>query len=81
MAVSIAIKRGTRAQLETAAGNGGLVTGEPYLITDEGRIAVGTGPETFVTYAKKNEVPTDAAEDWGFVAASATASFDYGSIV
>ncbi len=47
MASLIKLKRGTRAQLDAAAALGQLVEGEPYLITDEGRIAVGTSPSGF----------------------------------
>lgn len=37
-------KRGTRAQLDAAAGSGLLHAGEPYLVTDEGVMALGLGP-------------------------------------
>ena len=43
MPTPIRVKRATRAQLGTAAGAGNLAQGEPYLVTDEGRIAVGLG--------------------------------------
>lgn len=52
MATPIKIKRGTRAQLDTAATNGQLLEGEPYLITDEGRLAVGLGPDSYQAFAK-----------------------------
>lgn len=43
MATLLRIKRGTKAQLDTAAGANGLAAGEPYLVTDQGgRLAVGT---------------------------------------
>jgi hypothetical protein len=42
MAQRIRLKRGTRAQLAAAAAASGLTAGEPYLITDEGVLAVGT---------------------------------------
>lgn len=41
MANTLLIKRGTRAQLNAAAAANGLRAGKPYLITDEGRLAVG----------------------------------------
>ncbi|MBP6807023.1 MAG: hypothetical protein KAX51_08600 [Chromatiaceae bacterium] len=41
MANILLAKRGTRAQLNAAATANGLHAGEPYLITDEGRLAVG----------------------------------------
>jgi hypothetical protein len=45
------IKRGTRAQLNAAAGASGLNAGELYLITDESRLAVGTSVSAFQTIA------------------------------
>ena len=54
------IKRGTRAQLEAAVSGNSLNLAEPYLITDEGRIAIGTGSNTYVDFAKANEVSVDA---------------------
>lgn len=55
MASPIRIKRGTRAQLNTAAAANQLVAGEPYLITDEGRIAIGRSTSTYETFAKETE--------------------------
>lgn len=52
---SLQIKRGTRAQLNAAAGASQLKIGEPYLITDENRIAVGLSATTYETYAKESE--------------------------
>ncbi len=53
--VSIRIKRGTRAQLNAAAAASGLAVGEPYLITDENRIAVGLTTSTYEAMAKSSE--------------------------
>ncbi|AFL75402.1 hypothetical protein [Thiocystis violascens] len=39
---TVRIIRATRAALDAQAGASGLLAGEPYLIEDEGRIAVGT---------------------------------------
>ena len=39
----IRLKRGTKAQIDAAKAASGLAESEPYLITDEGRIAIGTG--------------------------------------
>lgn len=50
------IKRGTRAQLNAAVSGNLLNQGEPYIITDEGRIAVGTGSNTYEAFAKQSEV-------------------------
>lgn len=51
------IKRGTRAQLDSAAAASGLNIGEPYLITDEDRIAVGLSTSTYQDYALSSEAP------------------------
>ncbi len=51
MANLLKIKRGTRAQLNAAVSGNSLNLGEPYLITDEGRLAVGTGSNTYATYS------------------------------
>ena len=48
-------RRATRAQLNTAATNNLLLEGEVYLITDEGRIAIGLSTSTYETYAKESE--------------------------
>ncbi len=47
MSLTIKIKRATRSQLNTAAGLGNLAQGELYLITDEGRVAVGLTDSTY----------------------------------
>lgn len=49
------MKRGTRAQLDAAALAGTLAAGEPYLITDEDRIAVGLTASTYQDYALVGE--------------------------
>ena len=56
MALTIKAKRGTREQLNTAAGSSGLIQGEPYLITDEDRLAVGLSTSTYKGYAKEDEL-------------------------
>lgn len=63
------IKRGTRAELSAAAAAGELFAGEPYLITDEDRIAIGTSASTFVAFAKQGEgggggTPTPSVRDY-----------------
>jgi hypothetical protein len=55
MPAEIRIKRGTRAQLDAAALAGTLSAGEPYLITDEDRVAVGLTASTYQAYAKVGE--------------------------
>lgn len=52
---SIRIKRGTRAQIEAAKTAGDLAAGEPYLITDESRLAVGTANNAYTAMAKEGE--------------------------
>lgn len=51
----IFIKRGTRAQLDAAAVAGSLNLGEPYLITDESRMAVGLSATTYEAAAIEGE--------------------------
>ena len=50
------VKRGTRAQINAAVTGNLLIQGEPFLITDEGRIGIGTGSNTFEAFAKQSEV-------------------------
>lgn len=45
----------TRAQLNAAASASQLRQGEPYLITDEGRIALGLSASTYQAYSKEGE--------------------------
>jgi hypothetical protein len=47
----IRAKRGTRAQIDAAATGGTLNEGEPYLIADEDRLAVGTGASDYAESA------------------------------
>jgi len=56
MATQIKFKRGTRANLNTLAAGGDLITGEPIYITDEDRIAICTSDQTYETFAKVSEV-------------------------
>jgi hypothetical protein len=71
-------KRGTRAQLNAAAAANALLAGEPYLITDEGRPAVGTGVGTYAAVALQSELP--AAKDYGLITSSPTATEDWGGL-
>lgn len=55
------IKRGTAAQLASAITGQTLNQGEPYLITDENRIAIGLSNNSFERMAKLSEIqPIDA---------------------
>lgn len=56
MVHTIQIKRGTRAQIEAAKAAGQLKDGEPYLITDENRIAVGVNSSGYSSFAKLEEL-------------------------
>lgn len=56
MVQTIQIKRGTRAQIEAAKAAGQLRDGEPYLITDENRIAVGVSSSGYSSFAKLEEL-------------------------
>ena len=56
MANILKIKRGTKAQIDTAGINNQLIQSEPYLITDEGRIAIGLTSATYAAFAKTTEV-------------------------
>ena len=58
----IKIKRGTRAQLDAAASGAGLIQGEPYLITDEDRLAVGLTTTTYEEFVKPTDPISDLAE-------------------
>ena len=70
--------RALRSALNSQASANGLLAGEPYLITDEGRLAVGTGVGAYEAMAKQSEVRTfaDAA-----AYRAKTASRAYGSEV
>lgn len=56
MANILKIKRGTKAQLDAAITGNTLNLGEPYLITDQNRIAIGTGSNSYEVFAKSSEV-------------------------
>ena len=52
---SFSHKRGTRAQVDSAAAANALRVGEVYLITDEARLTVGTSASTHQPAAKQGE--------------------------
>lgn len=56
MPITITIKQGTRAEVTAAASSGALRAGEPYLITDEGRIAIGLSQTAFESFALLSEL-------------------------
>ena len=59
--LKLQFKRLTRAELTAAEGAATVVDGEPYLVVDEQRIAIGTGDTTSVSFAKKSEVDAKLA--------------------
>lgn len=58
---SLKIKRGTRAQLASAAAANGLKQSELYHVIDEDRVDLGTDVGVSVALAKKSEVDGKAA--------------------
>lgn len=80
MAISLTIKRGSRAEIDAAALVNGLAAGEPYLITDENRIAIGLSPSTFEVFAKFSEIGGSGDLDYGLISSSPSSAADYGSI-
>lgn len=72
----IRIKRGTRAQLDTAAGTNALHEAEPYLITDEGRMAVGLNASTYAVMS----VADALLSDYGLITDPADSQIDYGAL-
>lgn len=47
---SLKIKRGTKAQIDAAATAGTLEAGQPFLVTDTGKIAVATGTNSYNSF-------------------------------
>lgn len=70
--------RGLRAALNSQASANNLLAGEPYLITDENRLAVGTAVNAYEAMAKQSEVRAFAS---GAEYRNKTASRAYGSEV
>ena len=64
--VAIRHKRGNRAQIDAAAAAAGLAAGEIYLVTDEGRLTVGTGPASHQPLARLDEAGGAAADPWSW---------------
>ena len=52
---TISFLKTTRGNLNTQASANALIPGEPYLITDENRIAVALSVSTYQTYLKEGE--------------------------
>jgi hypothetical protein len=63
---SLAHKRGTRAQIDAAASASQLRKGEVYLITDEGRLTVGTASNAHEPAAKQSEAGGGGSDPWSW---------------
>lgn len=57
---TIRVIRTTRANLNGQAGSTNLIQGEPYLITDENRLAIGTTTSTYQDFFKTGESITSS---------------------
>lgn len=64
MTTSVRVKRGTRAQIEAAKASNQLRQGEPYLITDEGRLAVGTGAGAYAVSVNDDDSRLSNSREW-----------------
>ena len=78
--VTIKIKRATRDQLNSAASAGNLVQGEPYLITDEDKLAVGLSTTTYQEYVADDDSRLSDARpiEWVSVPATKTSAGTVG---
>jgi hypothetical protein len=61
---SLSHKRGTRAQIDAAAGVNALKPGELYLITDEARVTIATAVNTHTPHAKQSESGGGGSDPW-----------------
>ena len=85
---TIQFLRTTKANLDTQVSADNLKVGEPYLITDMGVLAIGTGIDTYVTAEKsfnsvaKTSLTLDLSEaKYFFVTLSANTSFSLSNLV
>ena len=70
---TIKFLRTTRANLETQKTASGLILGEPYLITDENRIAIATAVNAYYDFALKSELhPAETTTTIGALISGAT---------
>lgn len=63
---TIKVLRTTRSALDTQAGASGLIEGEPYLITDEGRFAIATSASAYSTFRRMGENVENGLVNGGF---------------
>lgn len=74
------IKRGTRAQIETAKAAGQLAAGELYLVTDENRLAFGTATNAYEeTASGRLYVNAQTGTTYTFVRADAGKMVTFGN--
>lgn len=52
------IKRGTKSQIDAAASSGLLNAGEPYLVTDQNRLAIGTSTSAYSQAVMTGDIGT-----------------------
>lgn len=71
---TIKILRTTRANLNAQKNANGLIEGEPYLITDENRLAIGTAINNYEDFAKLSEVAGGVTFNHGLATRSGNAS-------
>lgn len=71
---TIKILRTTRANLNTQKNANALIEGEPYLITDERRLAVGIGNNDYEDFAKLSEAVGGITFNHGLATRSGNAS-------
>lgn len=57
---SVQIKRGTRAQLDAASSAAALKVGEPYLISDEQKLAVGLSATAYTAAMRDDQIVVSA---------------------
>lgn len=70
---SIKILRATRAALDAQAVAVNLRQGEPYLITDENRFAIGTSTSAYQAFLKEGE-------GGGGISTATTVNIDFGTV-
>lgn len=81
MAPIIQIKRGTRAQLDAAATAAALKVGEPYLITDENRLAFGLSTASYAETVGPTDTQTLSNKTLGvYYETSATLTTSAGAL-
>lgn len=78
---SIKVKRGTKTQIDAAAALNQLAEGEPYLMTDQQRFAIGIAANSYQPLPTMAEVDALAAnQDWGLIDGSLTSYDDFGGL-